>query len=257
MEIAAIQAQMNQTGWVLFESQLPKDFCQTLANALDSAIAICAQMQSQNLGTPAAGTAHHLLGQDPAFTQFLSQTWLDQEIRTLLDGPYILNSYGGVANPPTKATYVHHIHRDQRTYTPDFRLMLNMLVMLDDFKAENGATWLLTGSHLRPETPSPESFFAQSKQIEAAAGSLLLFDSRLWHAAGQNHTHQVRRGLTLTWSRPFLKPQFDYLNLYTHQEQSEQTEYMKQILGFYARVPKTLMEWYQPASERHYRPGQG
>lgn len=240
-------------GWVLFESLLPADFTSELCQALLQAIDVCAQLQSDSLGQILPGTAHHLLGQGPVFQTLLEQAWLDPELRLLLEGPYILNSYGGVANPPAKSAYVHQIHRDQRTWMPDFRLMINLLVMLDDFLPENGATWLLSGSHKRAQPPEPVDFFAQAQQISAPAGSLLLFDSRLWHAAGHNQTNRVRRGLTLTWSRPFLKPQFDYLG----QVQGPLSEHLKQILGFYSRIPASLEQWYQPPESRFYRPGQG
>ena len=193
------------------------------------------------------------MGQGPVFQTLLEQAWLDQELKVLLEGPYILNSFGGVVNPPEQSAYVHQIHRDQRTFIPDFRLMINLLVMLDDFLPENGATWLLSGSQNQVQPPSSESFFAKAKQICAPAGSLLLFDSRLWHAAGQNTTSAVRRGLTLTYSRPFLKPQFDYMG----QVKGSLSAHLKQILGEYSRVPASLEQWYQPPDQRFYRPGQG
>jgi len=253
MENTELLQQIQTQGWILFESQLPKALTQVLSQALDQAITRCADLQSELLGQVLPGTAHHLLGQGPVFQTLLEQAWLDQALKVLLEGPYILNSFGGVVNPPAESAYVHQIHRDQRTWIPDFRLMINLLVMLDDFLPENGATWLLSGSQNQAKAPSPEAFFTEAQQICAPAGSLLLFDSRLWHAAGQNTTNKVRRGLTLTWSRPFLKPQFDYLG----QVNGSLSEHLKQILGEYSRVPATLEQWYLPPEQRFYRPGQG
>jgi len=244
---------INSQGWVLFESQLPQSLTQELRQALDQAIVHCGELQLENLGQVLPGTAHHLLGQGPVFQTLLEQAWLDAELQTWLEGPYILNSFGGVANPPAQSAYVHQIHRDQRTFIPNFCLMLNLLVMLDNFLPENGATWLLSGSHQQATAPSPADFFAQAQQICAPAGSLLLFDSRIWHAAGHNKTQTVRRGLTLTYSRPFLKPQFDYLG----QVKGELSTHLHQILGYYARVPASLEQWYAPPEARFYRPGQG
>ncbi len=253
MENAELLNTFNSQGWVLLDSVLPQTLILELRQALDQAIAHCGDLQMENLGQVLPGTAHHLLGQGPAFQTLLEQAWLDTELQTLLEGPYILNSFGGVANPPERSAYVHQIHRDQRTFIPDFRLMLNLLVMLDDFLPENGATWLWSGSHRQASAPSPAHFFAQAQQICAQAGSLLLFDSRLWHAAGHNTTSAVRRGLTLTYSRPFLKPQFDYLG----QCRGELSDHLKQILGYYSRVPAALAQWYAPPEARFYRPGQG
>ena len=49
-------------------------------------------------------------------------------------------------------------HRDVRAWTSDYKLSLNMLVMLDDFTLENGATLFLAGSHRAEAMPSRDAF---------------------------------------------------------------------------------------------------
>jgi len=34
-------------------------------------------------------------------------------------------------------------------------------------------------------------------------------------------------------------------------------EPLRQVLGYHARTPASLEEWYQPPEGRFYRPGQG
>lgn len=241
-------------GWALFPSQLDTAQCQSLSVALDQAIAHCQTLQERALGQAAKGTAHHLLCQGEPFVQLLEQGLLKTALETLLEGPILLNSFGGINNLPQSAAYVHHMHRDQRTWLP-VRIMVNMLIFLDDFLPENGATWLLEASHQTPERPPEAYFWCHARQVCGGAGSILLFDGRLWHAAGHNQTQRPRRGLTLTWTRPWVKPQFDYLGLYT--DQKALSENLKQFLGYYARIPKSLEEWYQPPCQRFYRPEQG
>ena len=244
--------QVQRAGWSVWERWLPLAECQALAEALDTAIAYCAQLQQQRLGRVSVGVAHHLPGQDPRFESLLCREPLRAELETLLEGPLLLNSFGGVSNPPGSRAYVHAAHRDQRTWTP-LPLMINLLLMLDDFSTDNGATWLLSGSHQEPQAPA--HFETAAQQICAPAGSLLLFDARVWHAAGHNHSLRPRRALTLTWTRPWFKPQFDYLAGYSRAEQEQLPEFLKQIYGFYARVPQTLAEWYSP--QRAWREDQG
>lgn len=243
-------------GWALFPGQLDAEQCQHLSLALDRAVDYCQVLQERLLGQSATGTAHHLLCQGEIFEQLLQQGLLQPALEILLEGPILLNSFGGVVNLRQSITYIHRMHRDQRSWLPT-RLMVNMLICLDDFTPENGATWVLQGSHRQPQPPAAETFAAQARQICASAGSILLFDSRLWHAAGQNQTEQPRRGLTLTWTRPWIKPQFNYLGLYNSYEQQTLPENLKQFLGYYARIPSNLEEWYQPPAQRFYRPEQG
>src|SRR5581483_12356386 len=95
-------------------------------------------------------------------------------------GPYILNTFGGVVNPPHNASYVARIHRDQRTFSGEFRLMAQALVMLDPFTVENGATYLLSGSHRLREAPPADRFFADAERATGPAGSIVILDSNLW-----------------------------------------------------------------------------
>ncbi|WP_315817034.1 phytanoyl-CoA dioxygenase family protein [Paraflavitalea speifideaquila] len=140
-----------------------------------------------------------------------------------------------------------NIHRDIRTFY-NIPMMINMLVMLDDFTLDNGATWFLTGSNNKDERPDETYFYQQADRAVGKAGDIILFDSLLWHAAGKNTTDKVRRALTLTFSRPFMKQQLDYPRLigYHRYDSREFSEDVCQVIGFNSRVPANLNEWYQP-----------
>ena len=70
------------------------------------------------------------------------------------------------------------IHRDTRT--PDFgkQIVVAVMVTLDEFTSNNGATYLLPGSHQQLERPSDELFYANAKRAITGAGSLVIFDAR-------------------------------------------------------------------------------
>jgi len=173
------------------------------------------------------------------------------------DGPYILNTYGGVLNLPNGGSYVGRVHRDQRTYSGGVRLMAQALVMLDAFTEHNGATYLLTGSHRLGEKPSDDRFFREADRVTGPAGSIVLFDSNLWHAAGVNRSEAPRRALTLAVTRPFIKQQLDYPRALGYERAESLSPALRQLLGYNARVPVTLDEWYQPLERRLYQRDQG
>jgi hypothetical protein len=71
---------------------------------------------------------------------------------------------------------------------------------LDDFTTDNGATRILPGSHVTgvpgaSEIPIPGTEMPVAGEVVATgpAGSLLLRDARLFHAAGRNTTNGPRR----------------------------------------------------------------
>jgi hypothetical protein len=149
-------------------------------------------------------------------------------------------------------SYVSNIHRDIRTFY-NLPMMLNMLVMVDDFTIDNGATYLLSNSHLNDIKPDEKYFYNNAVRAEGCSGSILLFDSLLWHAAGINKTSFVRRALTLAFTRPFQKQQMDYPRLLGYQNGELFPEVLKQIIGYNSRVPCNLDEWYQPDHKRFYK----
>jgi hypothetical protein len=203
------------------------------------------------------GTLHHLLGDHPVFLELLgSLRQFDPFLRSFFGGNYILNSYGGVINTKEAAAYIHNIHRDIRFSSDGKRFMLNLLVMLDDFTLANGATYLLSGSHLLDSRPDPSIFFDQASRATGSKGSILFFDSRLWHAAGRNTTTLPRRALTLTLTSPFFKQQLDYPRLLGQDSEATRDVFLKQLVGFNARVPASLREYYVPLADRFYQRGQ-
>jgi ectoine hydroxylase-related dioxygenase (phytanoyl-CoA dioxygenase family) len=249
---------IQMRGWVLFPGVVDEALLPALREDLQRACQRCRVHQVENgLADDTGGTAHHILGQGDSLDAFFARGDLLPYIQAFLGGPCILNSYGGFANAPNTQAYVTRVHRDVRTYTPGFPLMLNMLVMLDDFTAENGATHLLTGSHHLPEKPDDPFFFAHSDRLLGHAGDIALFDSRLWHSAGHNSSRQSRRALTLTFTRPFVKPQVDYPRFVSAEYAERLGPELRQLLGFKARVPASLDEWYQPVQSRFYQPDQG
>jgi ectoine hydroxylase-related dioxygenase (phytanoyl-CoA dioxygenase family) len=129
--------------------------------------------------------------------------------------------------------------------------------MLDDFTLDNGATYLLSGSHLKKDKPGDEEFFLQAHRAVGKSGSIVLWDSNIWHAAGENKTDAPRRSLSLIYSKPFMKQQFDYPRAVGYEDLDSLSDNFKQIVGYNARVPATLDEWYQPPEKRFYKKDQG
>lgn len=249
-------SEMQTQGWSLFDSVVPENELKELRVALDDACAACADVQIRNGLRNTEGTAHHVLVFEGAFMDFLTRYHLNAEIEAFFQSKYILNSFGAVVTHKETSSYAMNMHRDVRTFTGDVKLILNFLLLLDDFTIENGATYLLTGSHTRAERPSPDAFSREAHRLTGKAGSICLFDSNLWHAAGQNQTDTPRRALTLTFSKGLVKPQFDFIRFFGEARVAQMDLRLRQMLGWDARVPASLEEWYQPVESRLYKPGQ-
>lgn len=102
------------------------------------------------------------------------------------------------------------VHADQRFLPepwPSAPQGANAAWCVDDFTAENGATRFVPGSHLLNRSPRPGDDTA-SVPFEAAAGTLVVFDSRIWHQTGFNTTADSRRAGIFGWYHtPIYRPQ--------------------------------------------------
>lgn len=241
-------------GAVAFDAVLDSDAIDRLRAGLEAAVAESAAiMRTKCMATSESGIAHHVLPAHPAFSDFIEHLPAAGVVERFLDGGFILNSFGGLMNrPSTDGEYLHRWHRDLRTFAPsdELRLMINMLVTLDPFTVENGGTLLDLGSHRVRERVGSERAVAV---FTAPAGSILLFDSRLFHAAGANRSSAIRRALTLTFTPPFFKPQMDHVKQLGTGRVAAAGETLKRRLGWYARVPESLDDWYNPPELRFYR----
>jgi ectoine hydroxylase-related dioxygenase (phytanoyl-CoA dioxygenase family) len=181
---------------------------------------------------------------------------LDEYFTSYFCGKYILNSFGG--NILKKGmSYANEIHRDIRSFSGALPLMMNTLVFLDDFTHENGATWLMNRGHWLADKPTEFAFQDRAFQITGKAGSIAVWNSNLWHKAGENKTDKPRRSVTPELSLCHYKPGFDYCRALGYWTGDGYSPYLRQVLGFNSRVPKNLEEWYKPEENRMYKKDQG
>ena len=257
--LAAFDVAMRRRGWALFERVLPKDQLEPIRADIVASVADCGVRQTQSgaIAVP-DGTAHHTVGAYTSLDRFLEELPLRPFIERYFSGaPYILHAFNPATVAPTKSSYLHKVHRDVRTHGGDFHMLLNILVMVDDFTLQNGATHVLSGSHTEPEPPDGARFRSQSERLTGPAGSIVLFDSNLWHAAGVNTSDHVRTALTLSVSRAFVKQQMDYPRFLGEGWGRRQSPWMRQLIGYNAMTPTSYEEFYRPREKRLYQAEQG
>jgi len=242
-----IDERMRTRGWVHFEGVLDADRVAVLASDAEALYAVRRVVQVRNgVAANMEGTAHHALGLNNSLDGLIADMPLLDQIERFFDGKVILLNFGATLHPPGATAYTHKPHRDVRTWSNGFRLSLNMLILLDDFTIENGATRLLEGSHRIEAMPSADQFADQAISLTGRAGDIILFDSLVVHSAAPNHGTALRRGLTLCFGRPFMKPQMDWPRFLPVETHNGLTPTARQLLGFHARVPSTVEDYYQP-----------
>ncbi len=98
-------------------------------------------------------------------------------------------------------------HADWRSgVEPGDYYVCNSMWLLDDFTVENGATRVVPGSHRSGKHPKDALKDAAQKhpeeiQLIAPSGTVIIFNSHLWHAGGLNQTDARRHGMLAYYTR--------------------------------------------------------
>lgn len=148
-------------------------------------------------------------------------------------------------------------HQDFPRVLNGYPMSVNIFVAVDEFTAENGGTLIVPGTHQREPRPSPEFLQANAVPVECRAGALIVFDSTIWHAAGENTSGRDRLAINHQFTRSYVKQQVDYVRALGEEVVQRQVPRTQQLLGWYTRVVTSLDEYYRPPEDRLYRSGQG
>jgi ectoine hydroxylase-related dioxygenase (phytanoyl-CoA dioxygenase family) len=156
-----------------------------------------------------------------------------------------------------RSVFQNRYHMDFPRFLNGYVASINVMLAVDEFRADNGATIVLPGSHQQGPPPDPEKLEATAIAVECPAGSMLVFDSTLWHAAGPNVSGADRLAINHQFTRSYIKQQIDYVRALGDATVLAQPPRTQQLLGWYTRVVSSLDEYYQPGEKRLYRSGQG
>jgi ectoine hydroxylase-related dioxygenase (phytanoyl-CoA dioxygenase family) len=125
---------------------------------------------------------------------------------------------------------------------------------LSPINKNTGATEFMLNSHLYEKFPDEDEFNSAKIVLDAAPGDVVYFDSRIWHRAGAPVTGVSERIIfTPIFSRPFIKPGFDYAAECRKYGEENVSEIIKQLSSCYSDIPKTHYEWYDWKNKRFYQ----
>lgn len=200
---------------------------------------------------------HNLMLLDQVFMDLLENPSVVAALDTFLTNTSIVYAYTSSSMPAGGTNYSHRIHNDSPRIIPDYMTNLGVIVALDDFTDDNGATFFLPGSFTRADPPGEDEFFSNAVRVYPKAGDLVVFNACTWHLGGTNTTDRERHAATLNAVRSFMRQRFDYPRMIPPEQQETLGPTLRRLLGFNVRVPTSLEEYYVPAEQRLYLAGQG
>ena len=165
-------------------------------------------------------------------------------VQRFLGEKFILFSQNGIINPADQVHYQSSWHRDlnYQHWTSSKPLGISILIAVDPFTVETGCTSLAIATHKQSEAPS--DWFLNEKSVPAVmnAGDAAIFDSMLFHKAGQNLSGKARRAINHIYTIPLIRPQFDFTKIedFGGENYSSQQKY---VLGEQINQPLDPYNW--------------
>jgi ectoine hydroxylase-related dioxygenase (phytanoyl-CoA dioxygenase family) len=206
------------------------------------------------------GVLRNMAAYDEHFLRLLEVPEMLAVVDRMVSPTAILHLQNGFILPPVDeaaSSFQHSFHMDFPRYMNGYVASINAMFAIDAYTGRNGGTLVVPGTHQQPERPSEAYLDAAAIPVECPAGAMIVFDSTLWHAAGQNRSGIDRLGINHQFTRSFFKQQIDYVRALGDDVVERQAPRTQQLLGWYTRVVTSLDEYYRPADERLYRSGQG
>jgi ectoine hydroxylase-related dioxygenase (phytanoyl-CoA dioxygenase family) len=255
---------LRRSGAAVVEGVLDDGFLEETRAAMYRAQAgILSEISSSRLERAGElGVLRLMLKFDHHFYRFLELPEVLAVVDATLSPTAILHLQNGFilpSFPEGKAPEVfqNRFHQDFPRVLNGYMASLNVFFAIDAFTRQNGATLFVPGSHQRMQVPETADLEANAVAVECGPGSMVVFDSTLYHAAGANVSGKPRLAINHQFTRSYIKPQIDYVRALGDAAILGQPPRSQQLLGWYTRVVTSLDEYYRPTEERLYRKGQG
>ncbi|MFV0526439.1 MAG: phytanoyl-CoA dioxygenase family protein [Acidimicrobiales bacterium] len=181
----------------------------------------------------------NLIDLDPCFADLIAHPVVEAVIGGLLGVDYIVSNFSAnIARPGSESMVVHS---DLGAVMPEpwtAPQSANAIWCLSDVHGDNGATLYLPGSHrLRTQAELPDDPVAAMVPFEAAAGSVIVMEGRIWHTSGRNVTSDEDRALLFGYyTQPFLRPQWNFTRALRPEVQAGMSNRMRYRLGLDAQL---------------------
>jgi ectoine hydroxylase-related dioxygenase (phytanoyl-CoA dioxygenase family) len=117
---------------------------------------------------------------------------------------------------------------------------MQVVFALDDQSLENGCSLVAPGSHVSGEFA--DRAFKDLEPVEAEAGDLIVWDSRLWHGAAANTSGRSRWSLVATFRAWWAKQSMDIPRGLPNDLYRQLSDEQKALLGFCSIPPRNEHE---------------
>ena len=188
--------------------------------------------------------ARALLCYSDAYLELARKDAIISFVRKILGNYFILHLQNGIINMPNEEHHQSSWHRDlpYQNWVASEPIGCNAFYCLDEFSPETGATILLPYSHKIDHAPSAQYMEKHAIQLTAKPGSVVLFDSMLFHKAGYNYSKDIiRRGINNFYARSIVRQQINLPEMLKGKYSED--PFMNMLLGYDAQTSLNVRDF--------------
>jgi len=207
-EVDSYMEAVEENGYVIVDGLLTDAQCEEIRASVTPLLEHCGRNtfegeQTQRLYSVIEKT----LALNPLVEHPLVLSLLDR----VLDPNYLLSQLQVINILPGEAAQlIHHDDGFYRVPRPRPALGAAVIVPIDPFLPENGATRVLPGSHAWDDHVPTAAEQANAVPATMAPGSMLFFLGTLWHGGSANRTEAPRMCVTAQYCEPWCRQQENF-----------------------------------------------
>jgi ectoine hydroxylase-related dioxygenase (phytanoyl-CoA dioxygenase family) len=205
----AVQA-LDDSGFIVLPGPLPPERISELQTAYDAAAAAAAP-EDVRYGRTSTRISD-FVNRDSIFDGIYTWAAVLEAAQHVVGAHVRLSAFHARTLHPGASAQELHVDVPQ---TSDAWPMLGLILMVDEFRADNGATRFIPGSHAHAEPPAGiliDPAARQPGEVLACgpAGSVILFNASTWHGHTSNSSASPRRSLQATFIPSTGRPATDF-----------------------------------------------
>lgn len=176
----------------------------------------------------------NLLNRSPVFSELVEHPLALELLREVLGWPALLGNFSAnIAEPGSEAGVLHADQVFVPTPWPAQPQGMNFAWLLNDYTADNGATEMVPSSHRRedPSEPPVES----ASPLIAPAGTVVAFESRVWHRTGSNRSDHPRAAAFAWYTTTIYRTQENWFLALDDEVLEAASENLLALLGYHSQ----------------------
>ena len=186
---------LRDVGFVVIPGPVAPEHLAQLAAAYDSAV-VCAASDDVSIGSTTT-RVHDFVNRGPEFDGLYMYEPVLEACCRIIRRPFKLSTM--LARTVRPYSQTQDLHVDFRRDVDGWP-MVGFIMMVDDFRTDNGATRFIPGSHKWATTPTdfPEDTSADYEgqvTVCGPAGSVIAYNGSIWHGHTANRLGEPRRSI--------------------------------------------------------------